>query len=133
MENKHSKKNSKKTLNKKRILIVILLVAIIIGIVIVTNKKNNKTIPKQLIGVYVYDEHTKYEFKKDGKGAMYIDEKEYKYSYTYSEKENQLKLDFEKEEIYDATYTATINDNTLKLIGGEGTTGGEYTLKKESK
>ncbi|MBQ8255271.1 MAG: hypothetical protein IJY94_07210, partial [Clostridia bacterium] len=36
----------------------------------------------------------------------------------------------ENESVRDGTYTFTVEDNTLTLIGGEGTVGGTYTLTR---
>ncbi len=124
MENK---KRNKKTLILLSLLVIILLAVIIIFIT-ANNYKNSP-----IIGTFVFDENTKYEFKSNGKGAMYLGDEEYEYKYTYSEEKNILKLDFKKEEVHDATYTCMFENEELKLIGGEGTAGGEYTLKKESK
>lgn len=84
-----------------------------------------------LQGTFYYNEDVKYEFDGKGNGAMYDKDATYKYSYIVQEKE--LSLDFENEMVHDATYTFTVEDDTLTLIGGSGTTGGKYTLKKENK
>ena len=39
-------------------------------------------------------------------------------------------MDYENESVRDGTYTFTVEDNTLTLIGGEGTVGGTYTLAR---
>ena len=44
-----------------------------------------------------------------------------------------IKIDYKDEEVRDAIYTYKLEGEELKLIGGEGTIGGEYTLKKENK
>lgn len=83
-----------------------------------------------LQGTFVYSESVKYEFSGKGNGAMY--DNETKYSYSYSIEENTLKLDFKDESIRDASYTFSIENDTLTLIGGEGTMGGEYILERKS-
>lgn len=83
-----------------------------------------------LKGTFVYGESVKYEFNGKGNGAMY--DSNTKYSYTYSIEENKLEIDFINEAVRDATYTFSIENNTLTLIGGEGTMGGEYILERES-
>ena len=84
-----------------------------------------------LEGTFVYNENVKYEFQSNGKGAMY--DTNIKYGYTYTIENQNIMLDFENEAIHDATYTYQLEGDTLTLIGGEGTIGGEYILKKENK
>ena len=55
-----------------------------------------------------------------------------KYDYTYTIENENIMMDFKNEALRDATYTYKLEDDTLTLIGGEGTTGGEYILKKEN-
>lgn len=81
-----------------------------------------------LIGTWVYDEHTNYEFNSDNTGCMSIENN--KFDYTYVIDKNTLKIDFKSESIHDAAYTFEIKDEQLTLIGGEGTTGGIYVLNK---
>lgn len=107
------------------ILIAILFTSIVIMVVIYNLKPTDA-----LKGTFVYDETIKYEFNGKGYGAMY--DKETKYPYNYVITNNTLKLDFKNESIKDASYTFSINNNTLQLIGGEGTIGGIYTLERES-
>ena len=85
-----------------------------------------------LKGSFVYEENTVYEFDGKGKGCMCITDggSRYHYEYTYTIKEDQIMLDFEAEEVRDATYTFKLNGDKLTIIGGEGTAGGKYTLIK---
>ena len=39
-------------------------------------------------------------------------------------------MDYENDSVRDGTYTFNVEDNTLTLIGGEGTVGGTYTLTR---
>lgn len=100
-------------------------------------RKENKSIPvnhqssEELEGTFSYDENVKYQFDGKGKGCMHSGEDEYEYTYTIEEQE--IKIDFEKENIRDATYQYKLEKDILTLIGKEGTTGGQYTLKKEDK
>lgn len=48
----------------------------------------------------------------------------------YEIKKDQISIDYENESVRDGTYTFTVEDNTLTLIGGEGTVGGTYTLTR---
>ncbi len=95
------------------------------------NKDNNESIGKEediLKGTFYYSDSVKYEFTGKGKGAMY--DGDTKYEYTYTINDNKMTIDFENEAVHDAKYTFNLEDDTLTLIGGEGTTGGEYILKK---
>ena len=83
-----------------------------------------------LEGVWVYDESTKYEFDKDGRGAMFIGKTEY--SYSFKIKGSKLRIDFDNDAVHDATYDFSVKGDKLTLVGGEGTIGGEYELTKES-
>ena len=120
------KKKSKQTF---KIILIILLIIIIVAIIAIATISILKPVD-ELQGTFRYNESVKYEFNGKGKGAMYDNETEYKYAYSVDG--NILKIDFKDEVIYDATYTFNITDNTLTLIGGEGTTGGEYVLERES-
>ena len=82
-----------------------------------------------LKGTFIYNNNVKYEFDGNGKGAMY--DGNTKYDYTYTIQEGNLMMDFKNEAVHDATYTYQLEGEVLTLIGGEGTTGGEYTLNKE--
>ena len=84
-----------------------------------------------LKGTFIYNENVKYEFNGKGKGALY--DKQNKYNYTYSLEGNTIKLNFKDEAVKDASYTFTIQENILTLVGGEGTVGGEYILEREAK
>ena len=52
------------------------------------------------------------------------------YEFSYDIKKDQISIDYENESVRDGTYTFTVEDNTLTLIGGEGTVGGTYTLTR---
>lgn len=82
-----------------------------------------------LMGVWKYDEYTKYEF--DGKENGCLRFEELQYEFTYSIKDDVLKMDFADPAVHDCEYTFSTNGNSLTLIGGEGTSGGTYSLEKE--
>ena len=84
-----------------------------------------------LSGTYIYNENVKYEYKDEGKGTMYDSDMEFEFVYTV--KDNNLEIDFMLDALRDASYTFTLEGKNLTLIGGEGTTGGEYRLQKETK
>lgn len=124
MENKRNRKTN------KIIIIFIIVLVITIGIVIIMNMKNEiKNENGLLNGTFIYDEDIKYIFDGKGMGKMLLQTEEYEFVYNIVQ--NELNLDFTDENIHDANYTFEVQEHQLKLIGGEGTTGGEYTLNKE--
>jgi len=99
-----------------------------------SNKNKNKepvvnTDASLLKGTFVYSDEVKYEFNENGTGTLY--DKDNKYEYTYKIHDQQVTLTFKDTSIHESTYTFYFLDKDLKLIGGEGTVGGEYILKKE--
>ncbi len=81
-----------------------------------------------IVGLWLYTDGTTYEFEADMTGGMYIND--YKYTYTYSVLNNKLKIDYDNAEVHDSVYDYYLQDGKLKLIGGEGTAGGEYLLER---
>ena len=86
-------------------------------------------IDSTLVGTWVYDEYTRYEFASDGSGQMLLDDTSYPFAYSING--DLLYLDFADDTVTDATYTFAVEDNQLTLLGGEGTIGGSYELTKE--
>lgn len=119
------RKNSKTF--KIKLLIVFILIAMVAVISIIAINKSIQS-KNDLNGVFTYNEKVKYEFNGRTKGAMYDGND--RYTYTYRVEKDKLIIDFKNEAVYDATYTFKLEEDTLMLIGGEGTTGGEYILKK---
>lgn len=81
-----------------------------------------------LTGSWSYGEYTRYTFDSDGTGSMWLEEMEF--TYQYHLEGDQLYLDFKSDELMDATYTYTLEENTLTIQGGQGTTGGTYELTR---
>lgn len=100
---------------------------------VISNKSNtdNSQSDSSLKGTYVYEENIKYRFDGKENGALIIENEENKY--TYNIQENKILIDFKDESFQDATYSYSLESDTLKLVGEEGTAGGTYILKKESK
>lgn len=104
------------------ITITAIIAAIIILIVAQGREKQN-----ELVGTWVYDEHTEYVFEKDGTGKLLADD--VAYNYVYSIKGKKLIIDFTEDIVRDCEYTyATDNNGILNLTGGNGTDGGNYKL-----
>ncbi len=113
------------------VLCVLVLVVVLI-VKISSGGTGTKTGSNLLKGSFVYEDNTIYEFDGSGTGCMCItsDGGHYHYEYTYTIKDDQLMLDFEAEEVRDATYTYELKGDTLTITGGEGTAGGTYTLTR---
>lgn len=121
---------------RQRMMTVIGLAIVIVIIAIVSiilfKPSNSKSDPAKadiLSGTWVYDQYTKYEFDGYGKGCMCLENTHYEYSYKIDG--DKLSMDFENEAVHDCSYTFSVEDNTLTIVGGEGTSGGTYKLKKE--
>lgn len=108
------------------------MLIISLAIVITVNHKKrvrDTELTEYLLGIWTYDESTKYEFDPNSKGGMYIGET--KYSYVFTVNGDEIELDFNDPAVHDATYTFSVSGDKLKLVGGEGTVGGEYELQRE--
>lgn len=125
--------NKERNNKKFKIGILILVIILIVIFIVAINIYNKKSIANQdiLKGTFVYNNNVRYKFDEKGKGVMY--DGDTKYEYTYKIDDKKVTMDFKDEIIHDATYTFNLEDDILTLVGGEGTTGGEYTLKKENK
>jgi len=112
-------------------LIVVIAVIAVISIFLFkpSDTKNNPTKADALSGSWLYDQYTKYEFDGYGKGCMCLSDTHYKYSYKING--NTLSMDFENEAVHDCSYTFSVNEGQLTIVGGEGTSGGTYTLLKQ--
>ncbi len=119
-------KSKKKPLGTLAGVIVAFVLIIVFSILIFGGSNANQ----KLVGKWKYDQYTEYEFLKDGKGCLSVDD--VRYEYTYETKAKKLSMDFEKDIVTDCEYSFEINGNKLTLVGGEGTDGGTYELTKES-
>ena len=130
----HKQESTKKSKTSKIIwitIVAILVVLIIVVLVLKLNKKTNnvENIDTSLLGTYSYEGDTKYKFDKNGRGSLSVGKD--KYSYSYKIEDSKLIIDFDDEHVHDATYSYQLDNNSLKLIGEEGTAGGEYILYKD--
>lgn len=110
------------------IIIFVLVFAVMVGLFISKNHSNDKQELLQFQGTWKYDEYTQYEFDGNGNGCMCLENLHYEYKYTVND--NELKLDFVDDSVRDCTYTFSIKDDIMRIIGGEGTIGGTYNLYK---
>lgn len=112
---------------------VLALIAVILLIVFCVKgcSKGNPTeysSPESLIGQWRLNSSTTYSFDGDGNGEMMLPTSVY--AFTYKAEAGVLTIDFVSSTLSDCTYTFTVKDDTLTLIGGEGTVGGTYELTK---
>ena len=84
-----------------------------------------------LAGTWEFDGTTTYSF--DGSGSSAMELPSISYDFTYTIDGNKLMIDYANESVRDSEYELTVDGNTLTLIGGEGTVGGTYELKRRSK
>lgn len=110
--------------------IVIALITIVLIILFKpSSSKSDPATTDVLSGAWVYDQYTKYEFDGYGKGCMCLENTHYEYSYKING--DKLSMNFENEAVHDCIYTFKVENNTLTIIGGEGTIGGTYKLTKK--
>lgn len=90
--------------------------------------KEEAKLSEVIVGTWSVDERTSLKFMDNGKGALILTDKEY--AFTYKIKDDQLSLNFSSSRANDGTYTASVSGDTLELIGGKGTIGGNFELSK---
>lgn len=121
----------KKIQRQRRIffgVIITLILALIIVVCVIIFKPRDTGLDL-LTGVWKYDEYTQYEFDGSGNGCMCLDTVHYEY--TYSVSGDKVKLDFKDDAVHDCTYSFTIKEDNLTLVGEDGTVGGTYNLTKQ--
>ena len=107
------------------IIALLVLAILIVGIVLICK---SCSADGSIEGIWIYDESTHYCFFEDGTGCMGVGVEDYEYTYTV--KGNTVSIDFVQVFLHDCKYTFEIKGDTLKLVGGEGTAGGEYELRR---
>lgn len=111
---------------QRSILASVLLAILILIIVLIFKGCSGDS--DVIAGKWDVDGTTFYEFDGDGKGALILPSKTYEFSYKINE--DQLHIDYKDKSVHDGSYTFTVEDSKLTLIGGEGTVGGTYELTK---
>lgn len=122
------KRRRKRSNIGKKTALIITITVIVAAVIILIGMQIGKK-PNELVGTWVYDEHTQYIFEKDGTGKLFADD--VAYDYMYSIKDNKLIIDFTKDIVRDCEYTFTTDNGILTLVGGSGTDGGSYKLNKK--
>lgn len=133
-----------RTKNKKILAIaLVLLNLILIGTVIflLINYFGGKEEPidnhnsevqvndENIIGVWRFSDIVLYGF--DGENG-YLQIEDDKLDFSYTAKNGTVYIDFSEDYMKDCEYDYTVSENQLKLIGKDGTTGGEFVLTKEN-
>lgn len=119
------KKRRRRKKIRAGIITLLVLAILIVGIVLICKSCSNDN---SIEGIWIYDESTHYCFNEDGTGCMGIGDEDYEYTYTV--KGNTVSIDFAQSFLHDCKYTFMIKGDTLTLVGGEGTAGGEYELRR---
>lgn len=122
------KRRRKRSNIGKKTALIITITVIAAAVIILIGMQIGKK-PNELVGTWVYDEHTQYIFEKDGTGKLFADD--VAYDYMYSIKDNKLIIDFTKDIVRDCEYTFTTDNGILTLVGGSGTDGGSYKLNRK--
>ena len=125
------RKRKKKQTQRRMVLCgaIAALAVIIVGIILLAKGCSGGT--DALAGTWEFDGTTTYSFDGSGSGAMELPSISYDFTYTIDG--NKLMIDYVNESVRDSEYEFTVDGNTLTLIGGEGTVGGTYELKRSSK
>lgn len=119
------KKRRRRKIIRAGIIALLVLAILIVGIVLICK---SCSADNSIEGIWIYDESTHYCFNEDGTGCMGVGNEDYEYNYTV--KGSTVTIDFVQDFLHDCEYTFKVKGSTLTLIGGEGTAGGEYELRR---
>lgn len=116
---------------RQRTVIASLLALFFVVLIIVLICKGCSGRTDVLAGKWNYDGTTAYEFDGKGAGAMVLPSVSYDFKYEING--NQLYIDFRNESAHDSTYSFTVQNNTLTLVGENDTAvpGMVYELTKQ--
>ena len=118
----------KRAKRRKAIAISIFTVAAVVVVIVMVLKIKSLFGPDKLKGTWSLDEATSYQFDGKENGAMLVSGSEYKF--TYDIKGKKLMIDYESDILVDGEYQFKVKKEVLTLIGGEGTSGDKYELKR---
>lgn len=85
---------------------------------------------KNLIGTWAYEETATVQFSGKDSGTIKLSDTNVECTFSYTVEENTLHIHFDNNYITNASYTFTIENDTLILSGGSGAAGGTYALTK---
>ena len=120
----HRKQRQRQRRNRRLLLcaFVLLIVASVFALIFPARDT------RPFKGAWAYGAAATIQFSGRDSGMITLFDTEYPFTYTVEK--NALHLHFDNAYISDASYTFTVEDGTLTLSGGEGTTGGTYALTK---
>ena len=126
-----TRKTAIKRRKRQRAVIVSLLALLFVVLIIVLICKGCSGRTDALAGKWDFDGTTAYEFDGKGVGTMVLPSVSYDFKYEING--NELYIDFINESVHDSTYSFTVQNNTLTLVGGNDTAipGKVYELKKQ--
>ena len=114
---------------RKAIAISIFTVTAVIVVIVMVLMIKSLFGPDELKGTWSLEETTSYQFDGKENGAMLVSGSEYKF--TYDIKGKKLMIDYESDILVDGEYEFKVKKDVLTLIGGEGTSGDTYELKRK--
>ena len=112
-------------------IIMVIIILISIFLIKTNGSTNDNEASDNIKGTWVYNQYVQYEFNGHGNGCMCLEDTHYEY--TYEINKDTLSIDFDNEAVHDCVYKFTVEGDNLTIVGGEGTTGGTYTLSKSSR
>lgn len=126
-----TRKTAIKRRKRQRTVIVSLLALLFVVLIIVLICRGCSGRTDALAGKWDFDGTTAYEFDGKGAGAMVLPSASYDFKYEING--NQLYIDFINESAHDSTYSFTVQNSTLTLVGGNDTAvpGKVYELTKQ--
>lgn len=127
---KRKKKNQKLVVAGLAILIVI-IISISLFVAKRKDVADNNGLLDDIKGTWVYNQYVQYEFDGYGNGCMCLEDVHYEY--VYEIEEDALWINFKDNSVHDCSYSYNVKDDTLIIVGGEGTAGGTYKLYRELK
>ena len=122
------KRRRKRSNIGKKTALIITITVIVAAVIILIGMQIGKK-PNELVGTWVYDEHTQYVFETNNRGKLLADD--VSYAYIYRINGDKLILDFTENVVRDCEYTFSVDGAKLTLKGGTGTDGGTYSLNKK--
>ncbi len=123
-------KRLKRRKQEKIFVSLIVVIAVVVAIVIINlTLRKNESKTDELVGLWIYDSITSYEFTSEDRGVMHVEEQDYEFFYVL--RGTCLKIKFDSDLVQDCVYEMSIDGNILTIIGKEGTTGGTYELEKK--
>ena len=126
-----TRKTAIKRRKRQRAVIVSLLALLFVVLIIVLICKGCSGRTDALAGKWDFDGTTAYEFDGKGVGTMVLPSVSYDFKYEING--NELYIDFINESVHDSTYSFTVQNSTLTLVGGNDTAvpGKVYELTKQ--